>query len=304
MKYKNYLKKIYKALQEHKATVDSLTVDYMTEKEAFESMLVSMRGKYTDSYIAESRKNWKPYKDYTSLLNGSRSKNKAVVEYYLGLIQKQLDNYFNAPVKNDFSNKILTIKASGLQLTDREFSLLEKQATSYMERRLLNELATTRTRTEKRLNTDTGEVENVTVHNGTSVTELPNIDLLYRSFEDFKNSCLFMCNSYCGESAELVDYLGTNQPNYLVVNAGNVLSDNSVSKHNFEVAIEKASSIMPEVKTELTDADRYLIDQLVDVRYPSLIPSRIEEISKGSPELNELLSLDERYSKYVPIEVE
>ena len=101
-------------------------------------------------------------------------------EYYLEMLEKQLDKYFNAPINPDFANKIMTIKLSGLQLTNLEFKILQDSATSYMERRLLNQLAESRTKTERKavINKESGEAEYKTEQalDPYINLELPNIE--------------------------------------------------------------------------------------------------------------------------------
>ena len=88
--------------------------------------------------------------NYKARLQGTRAAVEPIVLHYLEMLEKQLDKYFNAPINPDFANKIMSIKLSGLQLTDLEFKILQDSATSYMERRLLNQLAESRTKTERK----------------------------------------------------------------------------------------------------------------------------------------------------------
>ena len=223
--------------------------------------------------------------------------------HYLELIKKQLDSYFNAPVKADFANKINAIKLSGLQLSDTEFQILQQSATSYMERRLLNQLAESRTKTERKavLNKQSGEPEYQTVQTADPYIrmELPDIDSIYKAYKSYRTAARGLLYSYAGHNAELSDMLENNIPNYVAINMDSYFRNGH--EQEFAKVMDKANSILPEskIKRELTENDKRLIDTLIDPKYPSLAKSKVREIAENSPELSELFLLDSRYSGFL-----
>ena len=86
MNYKNYFEKTMEAMKEYKKSVDVLIPQYQAEVSRHNAELESMKGKYTDSYIAEERAKWKPSKDYQRLLDAEREKRSSITEHYLGKI--------------------------------------------------------------------------------------------------------------------------------------------------------------------------------------------------------------------------
>lgn len=94
MKYQVFMKKIMQQLTEYKETVDTLATPYLAEKTAHEEELRSMEGKYTPEFISESRRNWKPSKNYSDIINTAREQYQKTANAYIDQIQKELDSYF------------------------------------------------------------------------------------------------------------------------------------------------------------------------------------------------------------------
>ena len=148
MNYAKYLKKISEALSKYKTDIDMLEKLYNVERQKVQEKASEMKGKWTDEYIEKYVLEHNPDMCFKSRIQVAREKVEPVILDSLERFQKSLDKYFNAPIKPDFANKIMTIKLSGLQLSDLEFRILQDSATSYMERRLLNQLAESRTKSE------------------------------------------------------------------------------------------------------------------------------------------------------------
>ena len=149
MNYKNYFNKALAELGTYKNAVKGVIAIHSADMREHEAKVAAMRGKYTEEYIDEYCKTWKSSNDYEEIMSTQRGKNKKMANFYLDLIKEQIDNYFQAPVNSDFANKVMAIKTTGMRLSQKEFDLLQDQATSYMERRLLNELARTSDSEEK-----------------------------------------------------------------------------------------------------------------------------------------------------------
>lgn len=307
MKYKSYVANITKALIEYKGIIDKLETAYLQEKRELLNKAESMKGKWTEEYIAQYKKDNAPDDRCKQKMKTARAKYEPTILHYLELIKKQLDDYFNAPVKVDFANKINAIKISGLALNDREFQLMRDTATSYMELRLLNQLAESRTNMVEQHTYDITDptsgrngVNLVERPNPYSLLKVPDIDVIYNAFNAYKTAAKGLLYSYAGAGAELSAMLDDNTPNYIAVTMDSYFRNKQEEK--FAAVMESANSILPEskVKRTLTENDKKLIDTLIGSNlHPILVKGRVEEIAASSPELAELLSLDERYKEYL-----
>lgn len=306
MKYKNYTEKITRALKEYKEKIDIQEAMYVQEKKTIQAKAEEMKGQWTDEYIEKYLVENDPYGKYKKQMQDTRAIYEPTILHYLELIKKQLDGYFNAPVKTDFANKISAIKLSGLQLSDTEFQILQQGATSYMERRLLNQLAESRTKTGTKtvFNKQTGEAEYQTVQTADPYIQmkLPNIDVTYGAYKEYKSAAKGLLYDYAGYNANLADMLENGTPNYVAINMDSYFRNEQ--ERRFAKAMDEANAILPEskIKRELTENDKRLIDTLIDPKYPSLAKPKVQEIAKNSPELSELFLLDNRYAKYLDTE--
>ena len=149
MKYQKFMKKVMEQLTGYKGTVGTLATSYQLEVARREEELTGTKGKYTDEYIKESRRNWKSSKDYSGEISRSREKHQKIALAYIDQIPKELDSYFQIPVDSGFAATVTAIKALGVTPNNREFDLLQGASGGYWGRRLLNELAISRTKTEQ-----------------------------------------------------------------------------------------------------------------------------------------------------------
>lgn len=304
MTYKKYVSRITKELGEYKKAIDKLVQEYKTEQAKQKKEIEEMHGKYTEQYIEEYKQSLKAANSYASKMGELRAKTAPIVSHYLELIEKQLNNYFNAPIRTEFANRINSIAITGLALSDTEFKILQDSAVSYMERRLLNQLAESRKKEERRaeLSRETGEVawKEEAVSNPYIHVEVPNIEKMYDAFKEYKRNAEYLLNGYSGKDAELADCLENGLPAYMSITSDSYFRNECENK--FLEVMNKANSILPEskIKRELTEQDKKLIDVLIDPRYPNLAKSTVAEISANSPELAELFLLDSRYANYVP----
>lgn len=330
MKYQAFMRKIMQELKEYKGTVDTLAAAYSTEKAKHEKELKSMQGKYTEEYIEESRRNWKPSKRYAEIINSEREKHQNVANAYIGQIERELNSYFSVPVNPSFASTVTALKTIGAKVSDREFQLLQDTAGGYWDRKLLSALSTSRTeKTDKVEMNDKGEPERTAVDKPIPYlgVELPNIENVYDSLQNVKNAVNTAFNGYCGMNYELKDVVFpvdkfTEQTNAKLAEAYGVqpqkptLDNISISKmagslkcfderHHpytaFSEMMQGIAATMPEPKrkTTLTDSDRKLIDTLINSNYPSLAQDDAVRIAKADSRLGELLSLDERYGAAV-----
>lgn len=326
MNYKKAMKKIMQQLTEYKGTVDTLANSYLAEVEKRDKELEGMIGKYTDEYIKESRMNWKPEMDYGRAISMAREKHQKIALAYIDQIKKELDSYFQIPVNPGFAATVTALKTIGAKVSDREFQLLQGASSGYWDRKLLSELATSRTeKTNKVELNETNEPERTTVDKPVPYTgvELPDIEGIYDSFRNVENAVNTALQGYCGEAYELKDIIfpleqtnGNFKKEYKIeppkqmhntmaiikmTTAIQCFDNNYHSYVSFAKMMDnlEATITEPKKKTVLTDSDRKLIDVLIDFNYPSLAQEEAIKIAKADSRLREILSLDERYGAAV-----
>lgn len=303
MRFKNSMNKITETLEGYVKQIDELEKQYIAEIQRQKQEIENMKGTYTEEYINKYRNNPKFYKNYKVEMQQLRSKAEPVVSHYLEMIEKQINSFFNAPVSPEFANKINSIAITGLMLSDMEFEILQDSANSYMERRLLNQLAESRTRNEKKvaLNADTlqAEYKDVKASNPYLHLELPNIEEVFKAFTDYKQKANFLVNSYSGKNATLYMYLDNGMAQYISISADSYFRNKAVDV--FSSAMGKANSILPEskIKRELTEQDKKFIDAIIDPKYPYAAKETVKSIVEYDPNIAELLRLDERYRDLV-----
>lgn len=330
MKYQTFMRKIMQELGEYKGIVDTLSSSYMAEKTTHEEELQEMQGKYTEEYIAERRKSWKPSKDYSGEISKAREKHQGIVNAYIDQIQRELDSYFQIPVDSGFAATVTAIKALGVTPNNREFELLQGASGGYWGRRLLNELAVSRTKTEQAAelgdNSEMRRVEKEVKMPYWNI-DLPDIEKVYDSLQNVKNAVSMAFSGYSGMNCELKDVVFqvdkyTEQTNAKLeetygisphtptldtltiskmASSSKCFDENYHSYTAFSKIMENIEATMPEPKrkTTLTDKDRKLIDTLINSNYPSLAQDDAVRIAKADSRLGELLSLDERYGAAV-----
>lgn len=302
MKYQKHVKRISEALAKYKTEVDNLERSYNAERQKVKEEATRMRGKWTNEYINQYIADNNPDASIKAKFQSARASVEPVVLDSLERIKRSLDDYFNAPVKTDFTNKIMAIKLSGLQLSDLEFKILQDSATSYMEYRLLNQLAETRTQKGEvvELGADgAGQRKTVDLQNPYTKVNLPDIEATYKAFESYKSSVNSLLYSYSGINAEMAHLLDKQLPDYISVTMDMYFRLNKETE--FTSVMDKANSILPEskVKKELTENDKRLIDTLIDNRYPSLAKDRVKALAEADANIGELLLRDERYRGFL-----
>lgn len=300
MRYKNAVEEISAMLGIYRGQIDVLAIRYQEEVKKQKEEIKKMQGTFTTEYIAEYEKNQKLSVDYKAKMNEHRSKAEALVGHYLDVLDKQLNGYFNAPVRADFANKINSVMITGLQLSDFEFEMLHDSATSYMELRLLNQLAQSRVKD--------GQVAEVsesgmrTYHEGQvsdpCYIKVPDADVIYKAFRNYKSTALFLLENYAGVNAELYEFLESGEEQFVAVSADAYFVHKA--DEEFSKVMDEANAILPEnkIKKELTEQDKKLIDAIIDPRYSSVSRTQVLEIANLDPSIGELFRLDPRYAKY------
>lgn len=326
MNYKKIMQKILTELSMYKSEIDKFAADYQAERRKFDDEMEAAEGKFTESYIAETRANWKPSKNYFGLVKMARETHSKTVMGCISQLEQQLNDYFRAPADANFCATLTAIKALGVNnLSNREFSLLQESANGYLGRRLLNELATTRTQTEQAAELKEGEMTTVQKEKPIPCfsVELPSIEHAYDALQSLKNAVNTAFRGYCGTNYELKDVIFpvdavTEQTSRKLAEAYGMqpqkqtLGAMEISKmatsikffdENSRVYTEFAKMVdsinatipKPQKKTELTEGDKSLIDSLIDYQYPNTARAKAVEIAGKDERLKELLQLDTRY---------
>lgn len=302
MRYKTYIQKISEALEVYRADIIVLAKQHLSEVEKMEQKVKNMAGKYTPEYIEQYKKEQRFSTDYKARMNEYRSKAESVVMHNLEIIEKQLNGFFNAPVSPDFANKINSIAITGLVLNDAEFKILQESASTYMEMRLLNQLAQSRTKEGHGVEIDekgTPKYTEKKVSDPYLYLEVPDINVVMKAFEEYEQSAKYLLNNYSGENAELYSFLENGAEQFISITADAYFRTKHPEK--FIEVMDKANSILPEnkMKRKLTEQDIKFIDTIIDPKYPSLAKAAVKEIAEHSPDIGELLRLDPRYREFL-----
>ena len=325
MKYKKSFEEIMKQLTTYKIEVDELAIAYVTEKTRHEKELQKMQGKYTESYISEERKNWRPIKNYAEEISTTRQKHQKVALQQLNNIKSEMDNYFCTPVDSSFASTVVAIKTLGLNLTNREFDLLQEKSNGYLGRRLLNELAVSRmievnkVKLNETNNSEQVRIEEPKPFNGVSI---PDIEQAYNSLQNVKNAINTAFEGYALKdvifpidkvqketNVKLSEVYGIQPQKPTLDNltiskmASSIkcFDKNYIAYTTFLNIMNEISATIPKPKkkTRLTDSDKKLIDTLIDSKYPVLAQGEAIKIARADNRLAEILQLDSRYKTAV-----
>lgn len=329
MNYQRIMQKIMEQLTAYKGEVDEMATAYVAEKAKHEKELKDMEGKYTESYIEESRRNWKPKADYEKIISLARETHGKLAESYLDKAKSELDRYFQIPVDSGFAATVSAIKALGVTLNNREFELLQGASGGYWGRRLLNELGVSRTKTEQGAELENGQTKHIEkeVSRPYVGVELPDIEAAYDTLQNVKNTVNMAFEAYCGENHVLQDVvfpkdryaeethakikeqygIDTPKPTMNTMQIARMASSIKGFDENHKAYTEFSdmmSALMatmpkPKRKEKLTDNDKALIDKIINPNYPTLAKDEAVSFAKADEHLAELLRLDIRYGAAV-----
>lgn len=329
MNYKKIMQKILTELSMYKSEIDKFAADYQAERRKFDEEMEAAEGKFTESYIAETRANWKPSKNYSGLVKMARETHSKTMMGCISQLEQQLNNYFRAPADANFCATLNSIKLLGVTPDNLELKLLQETSGGYWGRKLLNHLAISRTKTEQAAELKGGEMtrtekETKIPYGG---VDLPDIEKAYDALQSVKNAVSTALEGYCGEGFELKDIIfppnktaeetsrklaeayGV-QPQKQMMGAVEIskmatsikyFDENNRAFTEFAKMLDGINATLPETskKTELAENDRELIDLIIEPQYPSLAAGKAVEIAKKDKRLSELLKLDSRYGQKV-----
>lgn len=314
MRYKAKVCIINSELERYKNAINNLALSYSARKKLLSDEVAQAKssGMYSDDYIKGLESKQARTDDLKSSMQSERAKSKARIDEQIGKLEKALDAYFSAPVSPEFATKVQSISALGLKLTNSEFENLQRSAHSYMELRLLNQLAETRTKTKE--GADREEVIKSIQENSfgkgsvlPSQKELPNayggiavpnIDEIYKSFREYRSAIDTLLNGYCGENNLLHSLLEQDYRDNPFIYA----NSNVYFEHGADCTISKVfddmNKIIPRSNEPLSAEEKSVIDKLVPYE---LLANKgmIEGIIDDKPETESLFERDSRYSKYL-----
>lgn len=330
MNYKKIMQKILAELSMYKSEIDKFAADYQAERRKFDEEMEAAEGKFTESYIAETRANWKPSKNYFGLVKMARETHSKTVMGCISQLEQQLNDYFRAPADANFCATLNSIKLLGVTPDNLELKLLQETSGGYWGRKLLNHLAISRTKTEQAAELKGGEMtrteKEIKIPYGG--IDLPDIEKAYDALQSVKNAVNTAFRGYAGANFELKDIvfpldktaeetsrklaetygvqprqkqtLGVMETTKMATSI-NCFSENYRPYSELIKVMDDIDATIPKPpkKTELTEDDRKLIDLMIEPQYPSLAAGKAVEIAKKDERLSELLKLDSRYGQKV-----
>lgn len=305
---KSNMDHITRALKEHKANIDGNVKFFTAENKAFNDEIEGMKGKYTEEYIEETRRNHTPKIDYKAAMIKSQKTATAAVKKYADIIREEIEAFYNAPVSPEFANKVNAIAITGMPLTDREFDMLARSCSSYMEARILAHMAESREKetTINKVNI-AGEVEaqKTTTPTPYYLPDMVSLDECEKALETYINHANDFIQGYCGENAELYDYRTCNNTSLSYDRA--VASTHANFLQNaydadFTSIIDRMNKLAhSNVEPEPLTADEIgIIDGLIDPKYKYMAPGEVKRLSAENEMIRDMLMRDERYKQYVP----
>ena len=306
-KIEQFMRDVTMALQDYREEVNKLAERFSKEQQNAERIIEENRDKWTPQYQQEYRdKIDKSVESYSPRLNAERERASRKVTAAIKGIEDLIEQYFTEPASEAFVQSITAISAIGLALSDTEFAVLARRANSYIEKRLLNQLAQIRARTVDGVTLKDG----VQVHTINEVSQpyngikLPDITGVYNELRNYEEAVNRFLSRYAGKNAELVD-VTSESGREEDINIALGLTADAFFRNN---ATGKLKDVLIRNTPELFDTlpldeeEREIIDSIVTPKaemYPHIIGATVREAASTSTLLKKLLLRDERYSNYL-----
>ena len=282
--YKNTLREIEAEMDSYRTVINNLAADYTGAINRVESDLQRLKGSLTEQ--GESAYRQAHYPDKTAFsrrISAVQEKTRTVTEHHLNRLKKEIDAYFEHPVRADYSARITAIITSGMKLSRHEFDSLCNSAEGYGEARLAQAV---------------GEKQDAKY-----VLRLPDADAVYKAADRLKTTVNGTLKYYSGKDSELIDLMPGVEHGIMYIALGDAFY-RTKPVAEAEKALDAAYALMPqkEAKTALSESDKRLIDAIIAPdslqRYPFATEERVKQLCKEDPQLKELFSLDSRYAKF------
>ena len=270
---------IKRYMDSFKTAMDVFAENYADEKSKNKAYCESMRGKWTDDYISKSISEWKSEKDYCGLVNDARMRARLLLDREFAKLRGNADHFFGDPAGLDFTNSIVAMRLTNMELTKHEIELLQNRVTNYSEQRLLESIVP--------------ESEKKT---------LIDIESTYKQIDDLQRRCNDVIAHYVGEDIELYDICGkpAGYSAPICAAAGNFYRNGDVEKLNETI---NNLDCFDKVLKPLSENEIAIIDKYVPLDMPYSVKDNVKTACENEI-LRGLLERDERYSEYVPTEEE
>lgn len=288
---------ISRILREHKTNIDSLAKELKDKKQNLEIAAAEKSVKWKPEFIEEWKKENDPSPQIAVTFAELRKKTVDQLMPFLELLEKNIVHFFNAPISEDFANKVMLTKLTDIQLSDREFGLLSDTVSSYMEYRLLNEIAKTRTKKQYEIKVGKDSIPEKTIKDISDPYYLKNIspDVVISAFERWKSSALRLANTYSGKDGSLGNMLPKPIPLPLVITADSYIRNREDEK--LAAKLDETISIIPTKSKKylpLSPIEKETIDVLLAPYYKTA--ETIRWAAGIHEETKNLLERDSRYS--------
>lgn len=290
---KYYLADNESILKDTKASIDNLAIERRAENEQNNREFERVRdsGMYSDGYLKDWYKNQVDKKPYRESFNRICALRKPRVARNNEMIGKCLERYFGAPLNMELANKITSFEQLGVELSTKELETLEKSATSYADRKLL---------------------ERYFEKNKKAYTQVPSYELIMQEYNNYSQSALNVFN-YGGQDGELYPYIDKWSSNKndvgltitpfnsglgkaLCSGADAFIKDNETERFiNF---LDK-TGINLHIET-LSDDELELIESYIESeKNPYLIEFNVKHTAEENPVLKDLLLRHQEYRQYL-----
>lgn len=211
MKIVKNLNTVWDNLQEYKNKIDVFCGQAAVDQKKLSEEVQQLRASknYTEKYISDYSIRNNPVMKYEEPMRNLRAEYTRKVSSALADIKEEMDSFFKGEVSPGFSAKVTAATAAGMRFSDEDFELMCSQATSYMECKIINSLAESRTKEETCYSKKDGEPQKVTVKDPYVLKHsLPILKEAEQIYNAFRGGVEYFLNKYCGTNLELYGTLG------------------------------------------------------------------------------------------------
>ena len=246
----------------------------------------------------------------------AHEKAKNDCDFYLSMINRKYNQYFNAGVRPEFVSKIEAYKSMGVTPVKRELELMCDEAYSYSEKQIVKayimDLGKPRVTKD-----DKGNIDHSQTYTPVDITDYEryglddvDIDATYKALDDFRDSIYLVLDHYCASDVYLYPITGheafvdkgngvkaySDDFNFYAVNATNFW-DNKKDQEIRE-RIDKLNGLT-ERKTALTASERDLLNTLLSPFITDSSKRRaVNVIVDADPRLASLIEVSE-YADFI-----
>lgn len=299
---------IWDYLHQYKRAVDGYCNEAREMQRSLDAKVNELKnsGNYTEQYINSYKARNAPALKYTDALKKERLYYAKKVTPFLEDLEEELNSFFEGEVSQSFSAKITAAQAAGLRFEDEDFDLLEKQASTYLECKIIDTLANNRKKTTERYSHKKGEIEKIQIADPYEFKKnLPSPTEAKARYFHFKNTVTYMLEHYCGTDAVLVDCLENVDKSFgnmaMIVNADAAIrTDHVFSEYSSLVkSIRETAPAWAKNIPTITKTERESLDSALDpLKAEKRTREEMQQFAKDNPYLGGLAAKDSRYMKH------